>query len=46
MKKPAILSVAEEKHYRQRFMNTKSLSWGEKAGAVEKLEKVKYNWSV
>ena len=30
----------------ERFVNATSLRWGTMLGAVEKLEKVKYNWSV
>lgn len=30
--------MREEKHNTQRFMNSKSLRWGKKVGAIEKLE--------
>lgn len=31
----------EEKHCRQRFINTKSLGWGNMVGAIEELGKVR-----
>lgn len=30
----------------KKFVNAKSLRWGKMLSVVEKLEKVKYNWSV
>lgn len=41
MKMPTILSRVEEKHCRKRFINTKSLRWGNMVGAIEELGKVK-----